>query len=282
MKPILFETDLLGVHVVAGSYRVFLVLAAFSAIALLVWVAHRRGLPARRVAVFALLTAAAIPVGARLLHAATNASLYAENPALLWQLSFTNYALYGGLTLAAVVGVVAARALSLDLWRVADAAAPALGAGIVLARTGCFLNGCCFGEACDASWAVTFPPMSNAHLWQIAQGQVDLFGAPLPVYPTQLLELAGALVATIVALVLMQRRVPDGVAFLTFVALFTATRWAVRPLRVIPASFGAPGWLYSALYATIIVVCIGLMLYRVRARQPHASATITDTSGTPD
>lgn len=264
MRPTLFEIDLPGVHITAGSYRTMLILAAIATVVLLVEVARRRDLPWRRVLAFALVTALAVPIGARLLHAATNAALYAEEPSLLWQLSFTNYALYGGLVLAAVTGVIAARALGLDLWRVADAAAPALGAGIVLVRSGCFLNGCCFGQPCDSAYGVVYPALSGPHFSQIAQGRSDLFGSPLPVYPTQLLELGGALLGVVIAVALMRRGAPDGVAFLSLVATFTATRWAVRPLRVIPETYATGELFYTIAYATIIAACLALIAWRLR------------------
>lgn len=267
MRPILLELDFLGMHVVLGSYRTLLVAGAIATIVLVILIARYRGLPVRKVAVFALLTALAIPIGARLLHALTNPAVYAEEPSLLWQLSFVNFALYGGLILAAVTSVIAARLLRLNLWRTLDSVAPALGVGIIFARLGCFLNGCCFGIPCAPAFGMVFPTLSGVHLSQIALGQADLFGAPLPVYPTQIYELTGALLGTAIAALLIRWRAPDGVAFLAFAITFTTTRWIVRPLRVIPESYASGELLYALFYGGIIALCAALIVWRfARAR----------------
>ena len=80
MRPTLLEIDVLGAQVTLGAYRTLLVAGAMLAVALLLALAHRRGLPLGRVVVFTLATAAAIPVGARLLHFATNPGVYADDP----------------------------------------------------------------------------------------------------------------------------------------------------------------------------------------------------------
>lgn len=267
MKPILLELDFLGMHVVLGSYRTLLVVGAFATIGLVILIAKNRGLPVRKVVAFSLLTALAVPVGARLLHVLTNPAIYTKEPSLLWELSFVNFALYGGLTLAAATSVLAAWLLRLDLWLTLDSVAPALGVGVVLVRLGCFLNGCCFGVPCDPSLGIVFPTLSGAHLSQIGLGHADLFGAPLPVYPTQIYELTGALLGTVIAALLMRWRAPDGIAFLAFAITFTATRWIVRPFRVIPETYASGELLYVMLYGGIIALCVALIVWRfARAR----------------
>ena len=55
---------------------------------------------------------------------------------------------------------------------VVDVLAPSLMLGIALGRIGCLLNGCCFGGACDHTWAITFPPDSPPYMSQIERGQI--------------------------------------------------------------------------------------------------------------
>lgn len=64
---------------------------------------------------------------------------------------------YGGFILATllVVGY-------LVLWRHSlrwymDIVAPSAALGLAIGRIGCFLNGCCYGGACDLPWALQFP-----------------------------------------------------------------------------------------------------------------------------
>lgn len=42
------------------------------------------------------------------------------------------------------------------LW-LADLIAPYMVLGVAIGRIGCLLNGCCYGDYCEAPWAVTFP-----------------------------------------------------------------------------------------------------------------------------
>lgn len=60
-----------------------------------------------------------------------------------------------------------------------DLMAPSFMLGLAIGRLGCFLNGCCFGGACDLPWAVEFPVGSPAHIHQIERGQTYLHGLQL-------------------------------------------------------------------------------------------------------
>ena len=43
-----------------------------------------------------------------------------------------------------------------------DTVAPSIAVGTFFGRLGCFLNGCCYGDACTLPWAVSFPARSPA------------------------------------------------------------------------------------------------------------------------
>jgi phosphatidylglycerol---prolipoprotein diacylglyceryl transferase len=73
--------------------------------------------------------------------------------------------LYGGI----VTGMLAfllfyrwvLKPAGVSMWKLADAAGPALALGIALGRVGCFLNGCCYGHIADeGAPAVEFPLMT--------------------------------------------------------------------------------------------------------------------------
>ena len=53
-----------------------------------------------------------------------------------------------------------------------DLVAPGMVLGLALGRVGCFFNGCCFGDACTAPWAVEFPAGSPPHIRQVETGKV--------------------------------------------------------------------------------------------------------------
>ncbi len=64
---------------------------------------------------------------------------------------------YGGLIGATLAGIIALKRRGSPLWKVADCLAPGIALGHVFGRTGCLLNGCCFGRSSSAAWAVRYP-----------------------------------------------------------------------------------------------------------------------------
>ena len=234
--------------------------------------------------------------GARLLDVATNWHVYAENPARIYALEFNGFSLYGGLILGFAAGAMLVWALRLPLWRLADSAVPALVAGIVLMRTGCFLKGCCFGTVTSLPWGVTFPTGSPAWGWQLASGRggvLGFTGLVRPVHPTQIYEMIATLVFGGIAIWLMLgrrsaaggsgggdrgsttgdprlgprvSRVAAGAPFLVFILGFTLFRVPEYYLRARSLTATDPGWLYPVLYAVIIAAAAALLFWRMKRR----------------
>lgn len=263
MYPILFELPLPdSTSLEITSYRAAYVAAVIVALAIAWMLARRDGLPARSSLVALLVTAAALPIGARLWHAVTNPMIYINEPWRLWTLQASGHALFGGILLASLSGLLATKLLRIDAWRLADAAAPALGSGIIVTRLGCFANGCCFGLPTDGPTGVTFPPGSYAHLWEIAHGFVGLFEAPLAVHPTQLYEAVGVLACIAMWALVRTFGAPSGVPFLSFAASFAVVRALNWTVRVPPDTLAEPG-IYGPIYAATVVVCTILVITRL-------------------
>jgi phosphatidylglycerol:prolipoprotein diacylglycerol transferase len=270
--PVLAEWGPEGARTIVLSYEVAFWSAGVVAVVVGVIAAWRLGLPVARTAVLLVCAAIAVPVGARLLYVLEYPAFFADpDPLNAFELSTAHFSLMGGVLLATWVTLAGALILRLELWKTADAIAPGLALGIAVMRVGCFCAGCCYGIATTSPLAVTFPPGSVAHLVQLGSGQIGLFDAPLPVYPTQLFELSGALVAGVLAIVLLWRRAPSGVPFLAAAALFAAVRWAVYPIRYYPEAFTGPSWEYPALYAGVIALLVALIVWRFRDRARSAA-----------
>lgn len=145
-----------------------------------------------------------VPVGARLLFALTNKSVYAAHPELIFSLNSKGFALYGGLLLATLSTLVLCRILRISVWQFADSITPGIAIGLIISRIGCFLNGCCFGTKTDLPWGIVFPVGSQAGDYQLfhnidSSGLAGLFSKPQPVHPTQIYEMVGLLFALIFA-----------------------------------------------------------------------------------
>jgi len=273
VHPILLQWGPAGARTVVLTYEVAFWAAGVIAVLAGILTARLLKLPVARTAVLIVCAAVAVPVGARLLYYLEYPAFFTgDEPLNLFELSTAHFSFMGGVLLATCVTLLCLWALRLDMWRTADAIAPGLALGIAVMRTGCFCAGCCYGIVTRSPLGVTFPAGSIAHLVQIGSGAIGLFDAPLPVYPTQLFELAGALLACALAVVLLLRRAPSGVAFLAGAALFAAVRWAVYPLRYYPDAFAGPGWEYPALYGSVIVVLVALLVWRLRSAKAAGTA----------
>lgn len=102
-----------------------------------------------------------------------------------------------------------------------DALAPALALAHGLGRIGCFFAGCCYGTACEAPWAVTFP--SN---------EITDVPVGVPLHPTQLYEAGVELVLCVVLLVAHLRwRRFAGQTFGTYVLLYGVARFILEEFR---------------------------------------------------
>jgi phosphatidylglycerol:prolipoprotein diacylglycerol transferase len=267
VRPILLEFAFGGREYVLGAYSTFYALAWVVAPLLGAWVASRRGLPARRTwALYAIALASGI-VGARVLDLFVAGRFYSGDPSRVWSLTFQGFSLYGGLVLATLAGIVLARIWRLPVWRLADSAVPALAVGVVLMRTGCYLRGCCSGVMTDAPWGVRFPVGSPAWSEQVLSGKTGILsfvGVVQPVHPTQLYEMAAAVLLGGLALWLMRRRAADGVPFLAFALGFTLFRLGNGFLRARQDVITAPTWFYPVLYVVLAAVLTVLLALRVR------------------
>lgn len=267
-----------------SAYSTFMVLAWVVAITLGTVVARRRDINWWRTLLIGICALAVGIVGARVLDLAVNWGYYAEDTSRILDISFRGFALYGGLFLALGAGLLLSRIFRLPIWRLLDSAVPALAAGIVLMRVGCFLNGCCFGTVTSLPWGVTFPPGSPAWSHQFATGQTGLsglMGEVLPVHPTQIYEMLAAVVLGGLAMWLMLQRGPagrahgreeragalDGVPFLVFALGFTAFRAFNHQLRAQLMTMTLPVSVYPTLYG---LICAGLLTVLVWRLRQHA------------
>ena len=125
-------------------------------------------------------------------------------------------AFYGGLLVAAPVGLWYAHRKQMGIWRIGDQTSPWIMFGLAVGRIGCFFNGCCYGREApeDAWWSVHFPRLPHA------------------VHPTQLYESAAALaICAFTYLVVRPRKRTNGVVFAWMILLYGAARFLLEIWR---------------------------------------------------
>lgn len=136
-----------------------------------------------------------------------------------------------GAVIGALFGLIATRRYVSPL-RLADALAPGAGIGIAIARLGCFLNGCCFGDLCPHFWGLRFPLQHVSYLLQVDKGLLPTEAtAPLPIHPLQLYFAGTGLLIAAVLYWLRPHKRYDGQLGLLFLVQFFATSAMWEPFR---------------------------------------------------
>jgi len=195
----------------------------------------REGLDAERGFWLAPLVLVSAYAGARILFVLVNHRYFLQDPLESLRIWHGGLVGYGSL-LAVPVGILYIRyGLKEPAWAAADAIAPAIPLGIAIYRTGCFLNGCCYGAPTDLPWGVCFPTAPGSarqHLPMVSGHAEGFLVDPLPRHPTQLYESASCLVlSAAMAWAAPRIRRRDGVLFFTFIGAYSMWRFLVETLR---------------------------------------------------
>jgi phosphatidylglycerol:prolipoprotein diacylglycerol transferase len=192
------------------AYSVALYLGILLGVVSGTYAATLHGLNATRVYVAMFLLVPVALVGARLLFVLSHWPVYREQPSRIWKQSEGGAALYGGLVLALLFSLLLPKIFRLPLGAFWDAATVTMLTGMIFAKMGCLLNGCCAGRPAAGRLAMYLP---------------DLRGVWCRRVPTQLLE-AGLAAALLGASIALRNHFPfDGALFLSVVAAYSAGRW---------------------------------------------------------
>jgi phosphatidylglycerol---prolipoprotein diacylglyceryl transferase len=170
---------------------------------------------------------------------------------------------FGGVIAGIAASIAFARLRGIDFLRYADVYAPTLGLGICIMRVGCFFAGCCWGKGSDAFLAASFPPGSQAGVYQRLSGFEGLF-------PSQLLgALDGLLIACILLLLEKRIRMPGGL-FLGFILFYCAARIGEDLTRFYPRKDVVFFLTYNQWISVCVGACAILLLFR-NSMRPYAS-----------
>ena len=232
------------------------------------WTASRRavryGLPPERIVDLGPWLIVGGLVGARLLYVVSYwKESFAGRP-FLEVLNIRNGGLvyYGGLIGAVAAGLGYLAWKRMPLWKTADALAPSVALGYVFGRTGCLLNGCCYGRPTHLPWAIHFPPEHSTH--------------GVGVHPTQVYD--GLLALGLYAFLawLYRRKRFDGQVFACYLISYALTRSFVELFRGdYPPEQYVAGWITPAHWVSAVMLVAGVVLYRVLQRRSQSNARKT-------
>ncbi len=243
MKPILLSWGTIHLY----SYGLSIALGVLLSMFLMKRRALREGFPSpEEVFDMAFVVLVWGFLGARLFYVIQNFSYYMAEPLKLFAVWEGGLIFYGG-AIAAFLGLwLTARKKKWRFWRLLDFLVPYGVLTHAFGRIGCFLNGCCFGKACDLPWAVRFPEI------------------PYAVHPTQLYE---AFYDLVLFLFLIQRRKRvrfEGEISLLYFLLYGMGRYMIEFVR-------EPGWMWMGLtsnqWLSVAMMVAAFILFQSRRRK---------------
>lgn len=245
----LFQLGPLSVH----TYGVMLAIAFWLGIELSARAARRHGIDETRIIDLGIVILVSSVVGSRLLYVVTHLSEYRGDWLGVVRVWEGGLVFYGGLIAGMVFGIGFLLKKRMPVLKVTDLVAPQIALGIALARVGCFLNGCCFGNPSDLPWACRFPPDSQAG-W-VMGGQ--------SLHPTQIYSAIANFIIFVILRRMLGRSYRAGTVFASLLVLYGGWRFVVDNLRHYE-KFMRIGTLGGGLtynqIASIIMIVIGLAI----------------------
>ena len=180
---------------------------------------------------------------------------YSADPAKI--LDPSSGRLDGGIIGYILLLIIYSRVIKFPFWRMSDLVIPCLAVAVAAGRIGCFINGCCYGIACDLPWAIIYTdPHSYASI-------------NTPLHPVQLYQAAWYAAVFMTVWLLRKHLKPEGSLFLLFIMLHAAGDLVTRFFRTDNTFFLG---LQQAQVISILMLLVCVPLYLVRQhryRQTH-------------
>lgn len=190
-------------------------------------------------------------IGARVFSIFFDGSLlwYLHHPIQMLMVWHGGFTFYGGFLFAATAGIWYVHKRGLDGWNIADTIAPALALGIAVGRLGCLASGDSYGKVTHVPWAITF---TNPH---------SLAPVDLPLHPTQIYAVIGALLVFILLGYWYHQRQFKGELFLVFMMSYAVERSFVEIFRNDPRGVYLNGWISTSQIISLFVFIAGVWMY---------------------
>jgi phosphatidylglycerol---prolipoprotein diacylglyceryl transferase len=253
VHPILFHLGSFPVH----SYGVMIALAFLSGLWTATLRARREKISGEIIADVTLWIMVGAILGARIVYVTTYwKDEFAGGPiSEIFMIQHGGLVYYGGLIGAIMAGTIYLRWKKLPVWKIADVLAPSIALGSVFGRTGCLLNGCCYGRASDLPWAISFPPGNP-------------LGSPTtPVHPTEIYDALLNLGLYFFLAWLFRRKKFDGQIFATYLLCYAVTRSFVEYFRGDYTNLHYHFGLTPAQWISVPIFVAGLVLAAILSRR---------------
>mgnify|MGYP000952177874 CR=1 FL=1 len=239
MRPILFEIGNLSIY----SYGFFVALGIAVATLWMIYQSKKWNKTPDIVLDCVLIAVISGVIGARLFYVFLyEADYYLDHPLEILFIQQGGLAFYGGLLTGLLAVVLYLLIRRIPVLSFLDFAAPATALGYVIARFGCFMNGCCYGMATTLPWGVVFPAVDG-----------------LTRHPTQIYSMLAGLLIFIILVWKSQKGIRfPGQLFSLFLILYGLFRSVIELFRENTELAGGPS---EASLVALLLSVMGGVLY---------------------
>ena len=255
VNPVAFTIGSIEVY----WYGILIALALVLAVVLAVKQAKGLNFPEGLVYDTILMIIPCAIIGARLYFVACNLDYYTKNPLEIFNLRNGGLAIYGGVILVFIGGLVMCRIRKIPFRELADYCVVYLPLGQAIGRWGNFFNQECFGTNTTLPWGMTSSTV-EAYL----RTNCPTLVSTMPVHPTFLYE---SLADLAIFFILMYIRKHSKIPFETscaYFALYGTARFFIEGMRTDSLYIGNTGIRTSQLLSLILI--IAALLYIAYAR----------------
>lgn len=265
------------------SYYIMLSISLMCGIYIVVRLSEEQKLDVNKVLDISLFTLTGILIGMRLFYVFQNWRQFdflfpfnLDKFLKIFKIWEGGLVMYGGFIGALLFGVPIAIIKKVNVLKLMDAHAPALGLGIFFTRIGCFLNGCCHGKVCNLPWplGISYPKDSILYSSQLGQKIITSDAShTVSVYATQLYESFWGLIIFIFLSIYWKKRKFEGEVFFICSIMYAVGRFFIEFFRGDPVR-GVNIWgtgLSTSQIVSILLFCVSIfMLYKLKNRDKNS------------
>ncbi len=235
MHPILLKIGGLTIY----SWGFFVALAFFIGILYCMSQSEKHNIPKEMILDGAIYVLIFSIIGSRVFYVIGFWHEYRYNILKIFAVWEGGLVFYGGIIFAFIALYFWSRINKVNLLNLLDLISPSVAIGYSIGRIGCFLNGCCYGTACNLPFAVHFPGIEGF------------------VHPTQIYSSIAGLLIFVVLIFVREHKKFDGQVFVVGLILYSVYRFINEFFRhnVLHWAFFSPSqWISLLLFFICLAV----------------------------
>jgi phosphatidylglycerol:prolipoprotein diacylglycerol transferase len=288
LKNVSSGFDVFGYHI--AFYGVVIGIGMLLGWLIAEWMAKKTGQSTEFYLDFALIAIVVSVIGARLYYVIFAWEEFADNPLSAFNLRTGGLAIYGGIIAAVVTSIIYTRIKKYPFWLLADTGCIGLITGQIIGRWGNFFNREAFGKYTDSLLAMQLDRRDVSSVFrdtvsvdrlqdiyagksaalnrilEIRNNVVSVEGIQyIQVHPTFLYESLWNLCLLVILILYTRHKKFDGEIMLLYLAGYGLGRVWMEGLRTDQLFlWGTPFAVSQVLSAVIVVVAIGMLIYKRR------------------